>query len=88
MGFFRFMVADAGHPVRPHMGLIADETTNPITSTNTQDPKTIPAGFRLVGEGTGFNVVTTDGATVLKAGLARGQWYNVWIVADNVGRRF
>jgi len=88
VGFFRFMVADAGHPIRPHMGLIADETTNPIVATNTQDPKTVPAGFRLVGEGTGFNVVTTDGETVLKTGLVRGQWYNVWIVADNSADTF
>ena len=88
IGFFRFMVANAGRAVRPHMGLISDATNNPINSTNTQDPTTIPAGFRLVANGTGFDLVTTDGATVLKAGLVRAQWYNVWIVADNATDTF
>ena len=88
IGFFRFMMPTGG-TVRSHMGLIAD-TRRPIPSTRarTGDPKTIPAGFRLVDNGTGFDLVTLDGATVLKTGLARSQWYNVWIVADNAADTF
>jgi len=81
IGFFRFMVASGN--IRPHMGLVTDTDGNPVNSTNTQDPQTVPAGFRLVANGAGFDVVTVDGATVLETGLSSGQWYNVWIVADN-----
>ena len=89
IGLFRFMIrSSAGRPVRSHIGLIADATDNPITSTNAQNPMTVPAGFRLVDNGTGFNIVTTDGATVLKAGLVKARWYNVWIVADNAADTF
>jgi hypothetical protein len=81
IGFFRFRV-DGGN-VRPHIGLVTDNNGDPVNSTNTQDPTTVPAGFRLVGSGAGMDMVTLDGATVLKAGLATAQWYNCWIVADN-----
>ena len=87
IGFFRFMMPTGG-TVRTHVGLIANATANPITSANTGDPKTVPAGFRLVDNGTGFDLLTTDGATVLKTGLARSQWYNVWIVADHTAETF
>jgi hypothetical protein len=82
VGFFRFMMATGGN-IRTHMGLISDTTNNPIVGANARDPLTVPAGFKLVENGTGFDLATTDGATVLKTGLARSQWYNVWIVADN-----
>jgi hypothetical protein len=87
IGFFRFMMPTGG-TVRSHMGLIADATTNPVNPTDTGDPKTIPAGFRLVDNGTGYDLLTTDGATTLKTGLARSQWYNVWIVADHAANAF
>ncbi len=87
IGFFRFMMPTGG-TVRSHMGLIADATTNPINSTNTADPKTVAAGFRLVDNGTGYDLLTTDGATTLTTGLARSQWYNVWIVADHAAKTF
>jgi regulation of enolase protein 1 (concanavalin A-like superfamily) len=87
VGFFRFMVTTGGI-VRSHMGLFAEAGNNPVNGTRTQDPTTIPAGFKLVDNGTGFDMVTLDGATVLKAGLARSQWYNVWIVADNTADTF
>ena len=61
---------------------------NPVNAHTDGDPKTIPAGFRLVDNGTGFDMATLDGATVLKTGLARSQWYNVWIVADNAADTF
>ncbi|MBN1361814.1 MAG: hypothetical protein JW993_14555 [Sedimentisphaerales bacterium] len=86
IGFFRFRV-DGGN-VRPHMGLVTDPDGNPVNSTNTQDPTTVPAGFRLVAAGAGMDLVTLDGATVLKAGLSTGQWYNCWIVADNAADTF
>ena len=87
IGFFRFMMPTGG-TVRTHVGLIANATANPITSANTGDPKTVPAGMRLVDNGTGFDLLTTDGATVLQTGLARSQWYNVWIVADHAAETF
>jgi regulation of enolase protein 1 (concanavalin A-like superfamily) len=87
IGFFRFMMPTGG-TVRTHMGLIANATANPITSANTGDPKTVPAGFRLVDNGAGFDLLTTDGATVLQTGLVRSQWYNVWIVADHAAETF
>ena len=87
IGFFRFMMATGG-TIRPHMGLIAETGNNPVNSARTADPKTIPAGFRLVENGAGFDLVTLDGVTVLKNGLARSQWYNVWIVADNAADTF
>ncbi len=81
IGFFRFRV-DSGN-VRPHMGLVTDNSGNPVHATNTQDPTAVPAGFRLVSSGAGMDLVTTDNGTVLKAGLSTAQWYNCWIVADN-----
>jgi hypothetical protein len=87
IGFFRFMMTTGG-TVRPHMGLIAETGNNPVNAARTADPKTIPAGFRLVENGAGFDLVTLNGATVLKNGLARSQWYNVWIVADNAADTF
>ena len=83
IAFCRFMVRSASLTVRTHIGLIANATSNPINGTTAADPLTVPVGFRLVASGTGFDVATLDGVTVLKAGLVRAQWYNVWIVADN-----
>jgi hypothetical protein len=84
--FFRFSVA-AGN-IRPHFGLVTDNNGNPVNATNTQDPKTVPAGFKLVGNGPAMDMYTLDGATVLEAGLVPGQWYNCWIVADNEADTF
>ncbi|HUT46729.1 MAG TPA: discoidin domain-containing protein [Sedimentisphaerales bacterium] len=89
IGFFRIMVRATSREARSYVGLIADATDDPINSTNSNDPMTVPAGFRVLDDGSGgFDVTTTDGSTVLKAGLARGQWYNVWIVADNSADTF
>lgn len=87
IAFFRFMMTTGGN-VRTHMGLISDATTNPVNGTRAGDPRTVAAGFKLVDNGNGFNVVTTDGVTVLKTDLSRSQWYNVWIVADNAADTF
>ncbi len=88
IGFCRFMVRSASLTVRTHIGLIANATNDPVNSTTAGDPLTVPAGFRLVASGTGFDVATLDGATTLKPSLVRGQWYNVWIVADHGANTF
>ena len=82
--FLRFMLRSSSETPRTYIGLISDASNNPITSTSVNAPTDIPAGFGLLDNGSGgFDLVKTDGTTVLKAGLARTQWYNVWIVADN-----
>ncbi|UCC99043.1 MAG: discoidin domain-containing protein, partial [Phycisphaerales bacterium] len=84
IGFFRVMVRGSSPIPRSYLGLIAGLTDDPITSANAETPTNIPVGFGLLDDGSGgLNLVKTDGTTVLKAGLARGQWYNVWIVANN-----
>ncbi len=87
IAFFRFNMQTT-NAIRNFMGLIADTGNNPVNQARSDDPKAIPVGFRLVENGAGFDVATLDGATVLKAGLARSQWYNVWIVADNAADTF
>ena len=89
IAFCRFWLRDTSRAARTYMGLISDATDNPITNTNADNPMSIPAGFSWVDNGSGgLDIVTTDGVTVLKAGLARGQWYNVWIVANNAADTF
>jgi len=89
IAFCRFWLRDTSRAARTYMGLISDATDNPITDTNADNPMSIPAGFSWVDNGSGgLDIVTTDGAIVLKAGLARGQWYNVWIVANNATDTF
>jgi len=84
IGFFRIMVRAGSLAPRSFVGLIADATDNPINSANTSTPTNIPVGFGLVDNGAGgLSVTKTDASTILKAGLERGQWYNVWIVANN-----
>jgi len=78
--FFRFMIRSDSQVPRTYIGLISDTSDDPINSTNTDTPTNIPVGFGLVDDGLGgFNLVKTDGTTVLKSGLVRTQWYNVWI---------
>jgi len=89
IAFCRFWLRDTSRAARTYMGLISDASDNPITGTNADNPMSIPAGFSWVDNGSGgLDIVTTDGVTVLKAGLARGQWYNVWIVANNAADTF
>jgi hypothetical protein len=89
IAFCRFWLRDTSRAPRTYMGLISDATDNPITGTNADNPMSIPAGFSWVDDGSGgLDIVTTDGAIVLKAGLARDQWYNVWIVANNAADTF
>jgi len=89
MAFFRFMIRTDAQVPRTYMGLISDTSDDPINSTNTDTPTNIPVGFGLVDDSSGgFNLVKTDGTTVLKAGLVRAQWYNVWIEANNAADTF
>ena len=87
--FFRFMLRSANETPRTYIGLISNTSDNPITSTSTDTPTSIPVGFGLLDNGSsGFDLVKTDGTTVLKAGLATAQWYNIWIVANNEADTF
>ncbi len=87
--FFRFQLRSDSQTPRTYIGLISETGNNPITGTNSNDPTTIPAGFGLVNDGAGgFNLTKTDGTTILKTGLKRLQWYNVWIIADNAADKF
>ncbi len=80
--------SDSATP-RTYIGLISDASDDPINSTSSDTPTIIPAGFGLLENGSGgFDMVTTDGTTVLKAGLEPTQWYNVWIAADNEADTF
>ncbi len=89
IAFFRIMMRNSSPIPRSYVGLIADATDNPINSTNASTPTTIPVGFGLLDNGSGgLNLTKTDGTTILKAGLKRAQWYNVWIVANNVTDTF
>ncbi len=82
--FFRLMLRSYGLVPRTYVGLISDANDNPITRMSADNPTRIPAGFGLLDSGSGgLNLVKTDGKTVLKADIIRGQWYNFWIVANN-----
>jgi hypothetical protein len=81
--FCRFMIRASGAAVRHHIGVFANATTDPINSTTAGDPKTCPVGIKMIPNGTAsFDVVTLDGATVLKTALARGTWYNLFMSVD------
>jgi len=87
--FFRFMVRDSNNETRTFMGLISDTDDDSINSTSTDDPSTIPAGISLSDNNAGgVDMLTLDGATVLMSGLSRGQWYNIWFVANNTTDTF
>jgi len=87
--FFRFMVRSSSRATRTFMGLISDTSDDPVNSTSTNDPMSIPAGVSWVDNASsGLDIVTLDGATVLMSGLVRAQWYNIWIVANNEADTF
>jgi len=87
--FFRLMLRSASLVPRTYMGLISDASDNPMNTTNADNPMSIPAGFGLLDNGSGgLKIVKTDGTTVLKPDVVRGQWYNFWIVADNEADTF
>jgi hypothetical protein len=88
--FFRFMIRSDAQTPRSYLGLIADTIANPLSNTTNNNPwNYIAAGFAALDNGAGgYDIKTTNGATTLKAGLVRAQWYNVWIVANNVADTF
>jgi len=87
--FFRFMLRTANETPRTYIGLISNTSNNPITGATCDAPTNIPVGFGLLNNGTGgFDLVKTDGTTILKAGLVTAQWYNIWIVANNEADTF
>jgi hypothetical protein len=88
--FFRFMVeSGAGRP-RFWAGLGAPARNDPMNAKVVGDPGAfIAAGFAAVDDGNeGFDLTTTDGQTVVKAGLVRDQWYDAWIVVENATKTF
>jgi len=89
IAFFRFILRTGSLQPRTYIGLISDTSDNPINSTSAGTPANIPAGFGLLDNSSGgLNLVKTDGTTVLKPNVVRGQWYNFWIVADNSADTF
>ncbi len=89
IAFFRLMLRSYSLVPRTYIGLISDASEDPINSANADNPKSIPAGFGLLDNGSGgLNLVKTDGTTVLKADVVRSQWYNYWIVANNAADTF
>ncbi|MHC4633354.1 MAG: discoidin domain-containing protein, partial [Planctomycetota bacterium] len=89
IAFCRFMLRSTSRAPRTYIGLVSDDTDNPITNTNADNPMSIPAGFSWVDNGSGgLDIFTADGGTILGAGFARAQWYNVWIVANNEADTF
>jgi hypothetical protein len=87
--FFRFMVRSDSLVPRAYIGLISDTTEDPINGTNTNNPAGLCVGLGMISDGaTGYNIVKTDGTTVLKTGFARGKWYNAWIIVDHSAETF
>lgn len=88
--FFRFVVRTDTQKVRDFVGMHTRTGTNPFGSTQINNPSgSIAAGFAALDNGLGgYDIKTIDGSTVLMAGLAREQWYNVWIIADNATDTF
>lgn len=89
IAFFRFMLRSGTQEPRTYMGFITDTSSDPIDTWNSTDPMSLHAGVRWRDNGAGgLDIVSLDGATVLKADLPRSQWYNVWMVANNVADTF
>ncbi|HOM77263.1 MAG TPA: immunoglobulin domain-containing protein, partial [Anaerohalosphaeraceae bacterium] len=87
--FFRFKVASGSRPLQDYLGIHTYTSSSYLNSTTCQG-SAMNAGFSLfcAASSATFDIKTIDNATVLKTGLARNQWYNVWIVADNARDTF
>ena len=87
--FVRFKVASGTRPLQDYLGMHTYTASSFLTGTTCR-ASSVNAGFGLscAASSATFTIVTTDNATVLMAGLARNQWYNVWIVADNATDTF
>ncbi|MDH7598747.1 MAG: discoidin domain-containing protein [Sedimentisphaerales bacterium] len=87
--FFRFMIRTDSQVPRTYIGLITDTSSNPITAGLIGNVANLAVGFGLLDNGTGgFDMVKVDGSTILKSGLSRATWYNVWLIVDNTTDRF
>lgn len=87
--FFRFKANAGTKPLRNYLGLHHYTGSAFLTSTTCQG-SAVAAGFGIVSEASSpvFDIITTDHTMTLKAGLQRGQWYNVWIEANNTADIF
>jgi hypothetical protein len=87
--FFRFKVDTGTKPIRQYLGMHHYTGSAFLTGTTCQGTA-VTAGFGVtsVAAGSTFDIVTTNNVTTLKAGLARNQWYNAWIVANNATDTF
>lgn len=87
--FFRFKAASGTRPLQEYLGMHTYTASSFLTGTTCR-VSSVNAGFGLscAASSETFDIVTTDNATVLMAGLARNQWYNAWIVADNATDTF
>ena len=89
--FFRFAMREDGGPAYNWYGFhdFALDNTNPLVGS-TDVPDQIVAGFMLrsvQGDPADIDVRTPDEATLLRK-VVKGQWYNVWIVADNANDQY
>lgn len=87
--FFRFKAASGTSPLKDYFGMHTMTSSSFLVSSSCR-ASSINAGFGVSCESgsTTFDVITTDDATTLMTGLTRDQWYNVWIVANNVTDTF
>jgi hypothetical protein len=90
--FLRFQVDGDVKPVSAYLGMhdLTLPAGNKFVDGTSCVPGSINAGFELYREATSGNyaIRTVDGATTLKNDLAAGQWYNLWIAADNAADTF
>ena len=84
--FFRFVMRVDGGPAYNWYGIhdFPPDNTNPLTGA-TDEPEEIVAGFMLrsvAGAAADVEIRTPDEGVFLRK-VVKGQWYNVWIAADN-----
>jgi hypothetical protein len=87
--FFRFKVNNGAKTVQHYLGL-HHYTGSTFLDITTCIGSAVTAGFGVsaAASSSTFSIVTTDNVTTLKSGLARNQWYNAWIVANNATDTF
>ncbi|MFC1764516.1 hypothetical protein ACFL6U_20920 [Planctomycetota bacterium] len=86
---FRPRVSADNRPFRAFMGFITDTSDDPVNTESAGDPTNIPLAVYWVSDESGeTRILSADGETVLKTSVARNQWYNVWLMANNVTDTF
>ncbi len=90
--FFRFMFSASFAPANHYMGITdLNLNTDPDAMDGDACHKdNVVAGLGVLSAGSSadtgleeMDIVTTDQAATVLAGIIHNQWYNVWIVADN-----